>query len=424
MTVILTAVGNRWDSHVATVLEPSREVRIARRCADLADLIATAAAGLGRVALVSDELRGLDRTAVHTLRAAGVVVVGLAGRDEASERHLRQLGIARVVSVDASLSDLESALLGTPAADDSLDGLGATETDPLEPEVGATDGPLGTERRGQLVAVWGPAGAPGRTTIAVHLAAEAAARGRSTLLVDADTYGACVAQVLSLLDEAPGLAAAARGADHGTLDVAALSRMAPTVAPNLRVLTGIPTPARWTEIREAALGHVLDQARLLAEVVVVDTGFCLERDEELSYDTRAPRRNATTLTTLEAADSVIAVGSADPVGITRLVRGLDDLTQAVDCARPHVVVNRVRGSSVGSGPQTRVRGILARFAGVDSAVLVPDDPETLDAALLAGRTLVESAPGSAVRLAVAEIGHQVLGLAAAEPRRSRLRRVR
>ena len=62
MTHVLTALGNRWDSRVATLLEGSREVTIVRRCADLPDLVATAAAGLGTVALVSSDLRGLDLT--------------------------------------------------------------------------------------------------------------------------------------------------------------------------------------------------------------------------------------------------------------------------------------------------------------------------------------------------------------------------
>jgi hypothetical protein len=41
--------------------------------------------------------------------------------------------------------------------------------------------------------VWGPTGGPGRTTVAVNLAFEAAAIGGEVLLVDADTYGGAVA---------------------------------------------------------------------------------------------------------------------------------------------------------------------------------------------------------------------------------------
>ena len=82
------------------------------------------------------------------------------------------------------------------------------------------------------------------------------------LLVDADTYGGCVAQTLGLLDEAPGIAAACRAADQGLLDLPALSRIAPEVVPGLRVLTGLPKAERWPEVRAAALERVLELSRV------------------------------------------------------------------------------------------------------------------------------------------------------------------
>ena len=122
MTHVLTALGNRWDSRVATLLEGSREVTIVRRCADLPDLVATAAAGLGTVALVSSDLRGLDLTVVAQLRSAGVHVVGIApDGDEESERRLRQLGVGRVVPGSVELAELEAALIeAAPPVDAAL----------------------------------------------------------------------------------------------------------------------------------------------------------------------------------------------------------------------------------------------------------------------------------------------------------------
>jgi len=269
---------------------------------------------------------------------------------------------------------------------------------------------------GRVVAVWGPAGAPGRTTTAVALAAEVAAAGGACLLVDADTYAGSVAQLLGLLDEAPGLATAARATDHGTLDVAALSALAPQVTPGLRVLTGLASSTRWPEIRPASLAAVLRAARELTGCTVVDTAASLEQDEELSYDTAAPRRNGVTLQALQDADIVVAVGSADPIGLQRLVRGLQDLT-AVVSSSPVVVVNRVRASAVGPAPERTVRRALARYAGVDDPVLVPDDGAVLDAAVLQGRTLPESAPSSPVRAAHARLARR-LGLVAGSSARA------
>ncbi len=264
----------------------------------------------------------------------------------------------------------------------------------------------------------GPTGAPGRTSVAVNLAAEAAALGVPTLLVDADTYGASVAQALSLLDEAPGVAAATRAADQGTLDLPVLARLTPQVLPGLRVLTGLPRADRWPELRSAAMERVLEVARLLAALVVVDVGFNLEDDEELSYDTLAPRRNGVALTCLAAADELVAVGAGDPVGLQRLVRGLQAVA-TLEAPAPTVVVNRLRASAVGPGPQAQVTAALERFAGLAPAAVVPDDPVAYDAALLAGQVLAEAAPASPARAALRELAARLAGVEAPTGRRRR-----
>ncbi|MFN8097403.1 MAG: hypothetical protein U0Q21_03835 [Dermatophilaceae bacterium] len=409
---VLTALDHRHEDRVATTLTGRRDLEVVRRCPDLADLLAAAAAGLGDVALVSGTVRGLDLDAVAHLGEADVVVVGVIDGDESSDRRLRQLGIDNVVPIAEAVEELPALLerlakrVVVPADDrgpDALDvdaELAALEAglDPLGSAAVPADGDeIGDdEHHGEVIAVWGPAGAPGRTTVAVNLAAEIAARGSACLLIDADTYGACVAQVLGLLDEAPGLAAAARAAELGTLDLPTLARISPTVATGFRVLTGLPTSGRWSELRSASMTHIIDLARGLVDVIIVDCAFCLDDDEELSYDTRAPRRNGATLAALAAADQLVAVAGADPVGLQRLVRALQDL-EAVVAPTPRIVVNRVRATAVGSAPERRVGEALARFAGVEVTSYVPEDRATLDRALLAGRVLAEEAPGSVVR---------------------------
>ena len=71
----LTTIHN--EAQLTTRLGSSRTVHVVRRCADLAELLGTAAAGTGRVAIVSAELRGLDRGAIHDLSDAGVLVLGV-----------------------------------------------------------------------------------------------------------------------------------------------------------------------------------------------------------------------------------------------------------------------------------------------------------------------------------------------------------
>jgi len=432
---------------------------LVRRCGDVDELLASAQTGLGQIAVVSADLPGLDRDAVASLHAAGVSAIAIAEPPEGwlAER-TRALGIAVVVapadavaavaqeatrlragegpttahhggaragSPDAVGVNHAGAHVGGRDAGDGSDGGGphAGHTDPRarsgaaewsvadELLASAGDARPGTEDApapaapGSVVAVWGPTGAPGRTTIAVNLAAELAATGPEggVLLVDADTYGGTVGQVLGLLDEAPGIAAAARAASQGTLDRTALALLAPVVAPGLRVVTGISRAARWAEVPGVALDVVWETARALATWTVIDCGFGLEDDEALSYDTRAPRRNAATLSALAAADLVVVVGAADPIGVQRLVRALSDLDGLGLPASRVVVANRLRASAVGPRPADLVGAALERYAGVSDVRFVPDDRGALDAAVLRGVALAEVASGSATRKAISAL---------------------
>ncbi|WP_263509366.1 CpaE family protein [Actinotalea sp. M2MS4P-6] len=374
--------------------EPTLEV--SRRCADLAELLASAAAGLGDVAVVSADLAGLDRESVRHLHGSQCWVVGLADPEAGwSVERTERLGVDAVAPVGEP-SEALAAVRGVLARGTRP---GQPADRPAEPEPAVAEP---APRTGRLVAVWGPTGAPGRTTVALGLA-EALAE-HDCLLVDADTYGGTVAPMLGLLDEAPGVAAACRAAATGRLDPAALAALTPQLAPGLRVLTGISRPERWTELPPAHLEEVWAAARGLATWTVVDCGFGLERDEALSYDTRAPQRNGATLSALAAADVVVAVGAADPIGMQRLVRGLMDLDDLELPGSRVVAVGRVRASVAGSRPAGAIRHALARYAGVADAHLLAWDPAACDAAVLAGRLLGEVGAGPLHRDLVALAG--------------------
>ncbi|MEV7961844.1 AAA family ATPase [Oerskovia paurometabola] len=435
VAAVLCAVRGSGETAVVTALTaPGSGVSVARRCADLTELLAAAGAGAGTAAIISADLPGINRETVAHLHACGVRVVALAGDQDWVADRLRAVGVDVVLD-----EDTPSTVLVATVRDEAHgrgrhdDGGGPPPGDVPGGQGGTGDGRV--RRRGKVVAVWGPTGAPGRTTLAVHLAAELAGagdrrahsggrrrrRGRGApsgtdgsrtdevLLVDADTYAGSVAQHLGLLDESPGLAAAARSAGQGTLELAGLARLAPFVVPRLRVLTGITRAARWPELPATSLDVVWELSRALADWTVIDCGFGLEQDELLSYDTRAPQRNGATLSALAAADVVLVVGGSDAVGIQRLVRGLGDLADsgATSGALRIVVANRVRSSAAGPRPEAAVREALGRYGGVTDLHVVPDDRVTLDAALLAGRTLAEHAPETLVRRAVAELAQRV-----------------
>jgi MinD-like ATPase involved in chromosome partitioning or flagellar assembly len=371
---VLTGLDHRVEADIVQTLESDPEAVVVRRCPDVADLLAAAAAGLADVAVVSAGQRFLDKEALAALGRDQVAVVGVA-RDETDERALRQLGIAYVVPAEVDPAVLRDALTD---ATGMFDPAGPRHDD--EPNAVATPG--GSVRSGSVLAVWGPIGSPGRTTVAIALA-EQLAGDHEVVLVDADTWGASIAQALAVIDEAPGMVAAARAAEQGTLDRPTLARLAPRAPGGFRVLTGLPRSDRWPEVRAAAFADVLRVARTIADVVVVDVGFALEDDEELSYDTSAPRRNGVTLTALEDCDVLLAVGAADPVGLQRLVRGVQEIS-ARPAPEPLVVVNKVRDTAVGSQPERMISEALARFSGLEDLQFLPWDPQTTDAALLEG----------------------------------------
>ena len=407
VTVLAAVRGAAETDVVLTLGAPGSGAAVTRRCGDVVELLGAAAAGAGSVAVVSGDLPGFDRETVARLHAAGVRVVVLAERHDGDR--------VRALGVDVVLEGSADGLVEAVRDAEGIVPVAAPDEEPARAETPP----------GRVVVVWGPAGAPGRTTVALELAAELAgapgrrarraalqpepADARDVLLVDADTHASSLAMRLGLLDDAPGLAAACRQASQGTLDAVALARQCPVVAPRLRVLTGLTRAARWPEVPASSLEVVLDRARELAAWTVVDTAAPVEADEVLMYDTLAPQRNAATLTALAAADDVVVVGSADPVGIQRLVRALEELREApVPVPAPvTVVVNRVRASAVGARPEAAVREAMARYAGLDDVVVVPNDPAGLDGALLAGRSLAEHAPGSPVRLAVAGLAERL-----------------
>lgn len=284
---------------------------------------------------------------------------------------------------------------------------------------------------GRVVVVWGPHGSPGRTTVAVNLAAECAQLGAQTSLVDLDTWGPSAATLLGLLDETAGVALACRAADRDRLTPEAFDRAAVEVAVEggrVTVLTGLTRPERWPELRAGSVQRLLracqhmPRARAAAEhsrpstaqlgrpapVTIVDVGFSLEEDEELSFDAEVPRRSAATTAALREADLVVAVCAADVLGIPRAARAVPTLLE-ITPAPVMLVANKVRRSAAGSAPRSAVKESWAAVGAPGQMdAFLRWDARTLDAAALDGSALAEAAPGSALRSELTALAGAVL----------------
>ena len=142
-------------------------------------------------------------------------------------------------------------------------------------------------------------------------------------------------------------------------------------------MTGIGRPSRWPELSGERVAAVIQLCRTWVDFTVLDVGSSLETDEEISSDLFAPRRNAASVTAVRDADQIIAVGAADPVGLSRFLRAYVDLEEAASARDVTVVMNRVRASAIGMNPHGQVAQTLARFGGIEAPVLVPHEQAEL-----------------------------------------------
>jgi MinD-like ATPase involved in chromosome partitioning or flagellar assembly len=383
VVVLLAAAGEAWEAAALRLLS-SGESLVLKRCVDLADLLASAATGQADVAVVTGELAGLDADAVMMLLRDEVRCVAVGG----DVGGLGRIGVMAVVS-ESDLGSLPDTVISAGTRELVVD------PEPASESARAAGGALG-----RVVAVHGPTGAPGRTTLAIGLAAQHAQDGRPTVLVDADPHGGAVAQHLGVLDEVSGLLAAARLVNAGSLDASAFARCRRVVSGSFEVLTGLPRPDRWVEARPGVLDAVLERAREVGDVVV-DTGFSLEEDADLG---RTISRNQLSLDAVAAADHVVAVGSAEPTGLARLARTLVELRDRTG-APVTVVVNRMRDSLGWS--RRDIVGMVEGYIRPAGVHFLPEDRPTTDKALVSGKAVVELGD-SPLRRAIAEVHAAVM----------------
>lgn len=462
--VLLALSGD--DSEVLRALQgPGSGLVVVRRCADTAELLSAAMAGLARLVVVDTGFDDLDRTVLDRLDHAGAAGVLLTPPDEAErwesagwaiedldadpgrvrarlQRVARELELASSQGSQGSqgpqgLSPGAQAtgpgVLGRPPAQGPaeadepwaggapLDADGGDDED-LWAELEATQAGAGSSRPsggasdpgeqaleedlGGLVVVWGPHGSPGRSVVAASLAHGLAARG-VTVLVDADVEAPCLTQLLGLPEDSSALATAARLASRGRLDDEALGQVLVPVAPGQWLLSGLGRPGRWRELPPAAMPDVWHQCRRAAAWTVVDVAGGAIDDSVDGY-TLEPGRGAVAADLVRRADVVVLVGACDPVSVRRLLQLSADLGDGTRPAgRVQVVVNRVRASVAGPTPSRSVREVLARFGGMEDVLTLPEDDLTADQCLMEGRSVLAAAPASPLGRALAELTDRV-----------------
>lgn len=270
------------------------------------------------------------------------------------------------------------------------------------------------QRPGKIIAIWGTSGAPGRTTVAINLAASLhhtnALPRMEVLLIDADTYSPSVAHALGMSTDVSSLSAIARYAARGEVHAEHIDSAQQVSDEGIATLTGLSSPHRWREASPAALTQCLQAAREQNEYVIVDcaSGTLDPLDEFGRFNAG---RDEATAAVLQAADLVVVVARSDAEGLHRLIFSLEWLRTHITGAQVHIVANMVSEHRAGSRPAQAIAQALAPYLPGEDISLIYEDPLVLKAQLQ-GRSVI-SAPhkGSAER-DFAELSQRLLRILA------------
>lgn len=320
------------------------------RCQDIADLLGRAAAGAADAVLLAPGCAGLDATVVARLRSHGCRVVALV-QGQGDHALAARIGIGEQLAAPVDPVALLELLQRAP-----------------QTSVG------GARRgRGAVVAVWGPPGAPGRTTVTALLAAGALRAQRRVVVVDADLAAGAWALLSVSACPASGLAVALRRAAAGgtTFDDLLVAQCA-----GIDLLPLLPDPQRWQDANPAAIAPLLDGLAACADVVIVDVGADI-RCPHPAYDVGWAHDSAAVgRAVLGGADAVAAVLSADPVGVHRFASWWPVLEAAAPA--PVVVANRVGVPRGGRRPQEQVAAVLDSIGTPGRHLEVRWEPKAAD----------------------------------------------
>ena len=290
------------------------------------------------VLFIDDICSFLTPRLIAGVKAKGAEVVGVFLPSDGSDakRRLLECGISDVIETEAKPEEFVDKAAAAIAH-----------------KVVVTEETLAPKRRGLTVGLTGAAQGVGATEIAVSLST-LIARTVSVALVDADPVWPSVAQRLDLSVH-PNIRTVLDESLHGTGDLVGSTQQAGDVL----IVGGVADAAVATPLNRSEFSIVFDSLQQVADVVVADLGP-LDRS----------------IVGIFAQFSTIAVvGSADPVGMTRLIRSAQVLAETVDSQRLVLVVNKAP-----SRPfyQAEIRGEIASALPGLPLVVLPFDRKLND----------------------------------------------
>lgn len=384
----------------ALVLAAGRAgVQVVRRPVDAADLLAAAAMEPTTPVILGVELPRLRMEVVGRLEPDRRPVLGIAAGAEQTAQ-LQALGVHQVVDALRGPQEVLTQILDLLAPTTTL------RKDPTEDGVGDLWDRIVPGGPGTLIAVWGPPGAPGRSTLTCELSAEIARRRHRVCAVDADTYAPSLAFRLGVLDDLSGLIVACRHADNGSLSIRTLLSATRLLGERWYLLTGLGRAERWPDLRPAALDRVWATCQDTFDATLVDVGACLESTATTSIPGLAMERNAAARTALHRCDAVLVVSRTDPLHVARL---LSSLPQVQDLAADRPMRLVLTCVDRRDRAPDRVRDLLGRV-GLELPIdVIHRDLRAHERAAGTGATTRQAAPRSRSNRDVQRIAQAVIG---------------
>lgn len=375
LRLVTLAGSTEGEPEIAAQLAAHPEVDLLMRCMDRMELLAAMRGG-GIDGIVSVGAPGwFDAASAEEAARAGLRVVGVVDNATEADR-LAHLG-ASLIPAGASAAEIVTRCRAGEVAPPSI----RPSSQPSRPE-------------GRLVAVWGPKGAPGRTSIAIEAAYEIAAAEDACLLIDGDPYGGDILQMLGILEEVPTVVWGAALAAKDELDAARLELDLRRVGANGPVvLPGLPRGALWPDVSEFGWRQLLTVARSAFSSTVCDCGFSLEGPGILNA--AGAGRDRMTQLALTEADRVVAVCRSDPLGLKNFLWAFEELVRLVEPDKVRIVANRVP-----RGTEREIGGLIRKHLGKRPVAYIPEAPASFSAAIASGKALREMGAGGAVPTAI------------------------
>ncbi len=349
-------------------LTEAEDLVVVERCLAAEQVLDCARQGRADVLLVAFDLHRLTETILGELSKARVPLVVLT--PYAADEPWRSLrGVVLPVETDAKTvqQSLVAAVRGelrSATQDKATTDLDAPHTD-VDRDVGEAT----------IIAVASGQGSPGRTTIAINLAAALGAV-TPTALVDVDLAGPSIA---AYLDADPThnlyMLAHAEPETPREWDYALAQELQPLTpsSPYAAVLCGLPKPEMRTRLSSPFFQRLIAQLQRRHRYIVLDVGA-----DFLTADLVLHR------TALGMAHNVLLVISTDLVGLWHGRAALGRLQRhvGIDPGRLALVLNRYDHRQ--HHTRTEVEWVL----GVATAAVIPFDPKSVQRAAAAQRPVI------------------------------------